>query len=338
MSEDYYEILGVSRDASLDEIKHAYKKLAKKYHPDLHQGNKEYEEKFKKINEAYKVLSDAKLREQYDRFGTTDSSQAGFDFSGFGDDFFSDIFENFFGGSFFGRKRKRKEEIEVEIAITLKEAARGTEKTISIPSYVVCDRCNGTGAYSPEDIETCPLCHGSGVIHVKRSLGFGMFTTTQTCYKCNGTGKIIKKKCPKCHGTGKIRENIEYVVEIPSGIDNGDVIRKVGKEQIIYIHVRVLPHPSLRREGLDLIYEAEIPFTTAALGGKVEVPTLEGNASVKIPGGIEPDAILRMKGKGVFDSRTRRRGDELIIVKITVPKRLTRKQREMLEELHKTIN
>ncbi len=340
MSEDYYEILGVSRDASLDEIKRAYKKLAKKYHPDLNQGNKEYEEKFKKINEAYKVLSDSKLREQYDRFGTTDSSHAGFDFSDFSDDFFSDIFEDFFSGGFFGRRRrKEKQEIEVEIAITLEEAAKGTKKTIEIPTYVTCDRCNGSGAYSSEDIETCPICNGSGYVNIRRSLGgFGIFTTRQTCYKCNGTGKIIKRKCPKCHGTGKVKENVTHTIEIPAGVETGDVIRNSGKEQIIYVHIKVLPHRFLKRDNLNLIYEAEIPFTLAALGGTIEVPTLEGYASLKIPAGIESDAMLRMKGKGILDSRTGRKGDELIRIKITVPKHLTKKQKQLLEELHKTIN
>ncbi len=341
MSEDYYEILGVSRDASLDEIKRAYKKLAKKYHPDLNQGNKEYEEKFKKINEAYKVLSDSKLREQYDRFGSTDSSHTGFDFSGFTDDFFSDIFEDFFGSGFFGgrRRRKEKQEIEVEVAITLEEAARGTEKTIQIPTYVTCDRCNGTGAYSSEDIETCPVCNGSGYINIRRSLGgFGIFTTRQTCHKCKGTGKIIKRKCPKCHGSGKVKENVTYTIEIPAGVETGDIIRSSGKEQIIYVHIKVLPHRFLKRDNLNLIYEAEIPFTLAALGGTIEVPTLDGYASLRIPPGIESDAMLKMRGKGILDSRTGRKGDELIKIKITVPRRLTKKQKQLLEELHKTIS
>ena len=350
MNEDYYEILGVSRDASPDDIKKAYKKLAKKYHPDLNQGNKEYEEKFKKINEAYKTLSDSKKRAQYDRFGTTDNSQAGFDYSGFDFDEnpFEDLFENFFGESgFFGgrrRKQQQRQNLEVVVEITLEEAAKGTTRTLEVQTYVQCDQCGGTGAKSPEDIQTCDVCHGTGYVNINRSIGgFGMFRTRQPCPKCGGTGKIIKRKCDKCHGTGKVKERVTFEVEIPAGVDNGDVIRQRNSNRdpnipILYVHVKVLPHKIFERHNNDIIYEAKVPFTIAALGGRIEVPTLDGNASLKIPAGIESESILKMRGKGILDSRTRIKGDEYIKVKIIVPKRLSREQRRLLEKFDDTIN
>jgi molecular chaperone DnaJ len=345
MSDNYYEILGVKKDASLEDIKKAYKNLAKKFHPDLNQGNKEYEEKFKKINEAYKVLSDSKTRDQYDRFGKADGSQQGFDFSGFNfgnEDVFGDIFENFFGGDIFGgrrRQRPRQRNIEVAVEVTLEEAAKGSRREIEIPTVLVCDECKGSGAQSHEDILNCDSCQGTGYINSTRRMGgFGIFTTRSNCPRCNGTGRIIKRKCKKCHGDGKIKENITYEIEIPSGIDDGDVIRQRNQgddKPLLFVHVQVKPHRIFKRQGDDLIYETKIPFTIAALGGEIEVPTIDGDAELKIPSGIEPDSIIKMNGKGIRNARTGNKGSQYVRVVIEVPKTLNKQQRKLLEEFSK---
>jgi molecular chaperone DnaJ len=349
MSDNFYEVLGVNQEASTDDIKKAYKKLAKKYHPDLNQGNKEYEEKFKTINEAYRVLSDSKLKQNYDRFGSAEGSQAGFDQSGFGQgDMFNDIFESFFGGggsSFFRggrRSRKRTPTFEVEIGITFEEAAKGTSRTINIPTIVKCDKCNGTGAESDDDIETCPDCQGHGFVNTTRNMGpFGNISQRVECRRCHGKGKIIKKKCKKCHGEGSLKTEVPVEVEIPSGIDNGDRLRLrnvVSTDDYnadLIAHIRVHPHKIFKRERNNIIIEIDVPFNIAALGGKIEVPTLDGDADLKIPTGLEPNSILKMRGKGIKDARTGYLGDLLVITSISVPKKLSRKQKKILEDFSK---
>ncbi len=356
-TKDYYDLLGVPRTATREEIRRAYKRLAKKYHPDL---NKESgaAEKFKEINEAASVIGDEKKREQYDRFGTTaegfGAGAGGFDFRDFSDftNFgfdFDDIFDRFFSGfGGFGEQRRRGQrrgsDLRFDIEISLEEAAAGVKKTVVIPRLEACSRCRGTGAESPSDIETCDECRGTGQVRRTRSMPFGVFTTTGTCGKCGGTGKYIKEPCPLCDGEGRIEKARKIELNIPAGVETGSRLRIAGEGEAgelggrsgdLYVVVTVKPHNTFEREGSDIYTEAKVPFVVAALGGEIEVPTLEGTARLKIPAGTQSNSVFRMRGKGLPDLETGEHGDENVKVSIEVPKKLTGRQKELLHEFAK---
>ncbi|MEM2121525.1 MAG: molecular chaperone DnaJ [Candidatus Woesearchaeota archaeon] len=356
MVKDYYKILGVSRNATQEEIKKAYKKLAKQYHPDLHKGDKEKEEKFKEINEAYRVLSDPKLRENYDKYGSpepgfesgTQAGTYGFDFRDFGFDFdtdffnesFDNIFENFFG---FSRTRKRPRarrgsDIYQEIEITLEEAATGTKKELEININEKCSFCNGTGA---SEEKQCDNCNGSGYIRKTKRTPFGLFSTTTTCEKCNGTGRIIVKKCSHCNGAGYLKKKKEIEIKIPEGIEDNTSLRIQGAGNLadipgdLYVVVKIKKHPFFERKQNNIYYKTNISFPEAVFGTKIEVPTIrQEKVELKIPPGTQPGTIFRMKGLGIKDIRTGIRGDMFVRVNVEVPKKLTREQAELIKKLH----
>lgn len=344
---DYYEILGVDRNASDEEIKKAFRRLARQYHPDLHsdpQKKKEAEEKFKEANEAYEVLSDPERRKKYDVFGHAEGPQGfgpeGFDFGrGFGD-IFGDIFEDFFGG---GRSRSRAEagsDLQYNLELSFEEAVTGKEAKLKIPRWENCDACRGTGARSERGLKTCSACRGMGQIRLQQ----GFFTINRPCGQCQGSGHIIADPCPTCRGRKRVYRERTLSVTIPAGIESGMRLRLAhegehgingGPPGDLYVAVTVKPHPLFTRKGNDLLYDLPLHFTIAALGGKVEVPTLKGKTMVKIPEGTQHDSILRLKGLGVPSLKTKQPGDLLVRVKIQIPTKLTPRQRELLTELAK---
>lgn len=355
MTKDYYKVLGVGKQASKEEIKKAYKKLAKKYHPDL---NKEAgsTEKFKEINEAASVLADDEKRKSYDQFGDADSyKKAGGqpftgsdfgDFSTFSSNFdFEDIFDKIFGGgfSFGGRRQQRKprgSDLLYELPIILEEAMTGTIKTIIVPRNTVCESCKGTGAESGSAMETCTVCRGSGYEQRTRRTPFGLFQTTSVCSNCKGTGRFIKKECKHCDGTGVIREKTEIDVKIPKGAYEGLQLRIKGHGEALqhgetgdlYVQIALKPHKIFERRDNDVYLEIPLSFSTAALGGEIAVPTLTGKATLTIPPGTQTDTVFRMKEKGLPDFESHEIGDQLVRVIIQVPKHLSKKQAQLLRE------
>ena len=349
--QDYYEVLGVSKTATDEEIKKAYRKLAKKYHPDLNPNNKEAEAKFKAAGEAYEVLSDKEKRAQYDQFGHAafDPSMGGGAYSGgfgggsgFG---FEDIFESFFGGGFGGGNRRngpqRGSDIKTYLEITFEEAAFGVEKEITVNKYVPCDSCEGTGSKSKSS-STCPTCHGSGQVQVSQATPFGNFTNVRTCDKCHGTGKIINDPCNVCGGNGKVRKAIKTKVKIPGGIDDGQAISLSGQGEPgsrggqpgdLLISIRVRKHPILKRNGFDVYSEKSISFVQAALGDTIMVSTLDGDVSMAIPAGTQPGVSFKLRGKGTQRLRGTGRGDQYVKINVAIPKKLTEKQKELLQQL-----
>jgi len=348
MAKDYYEVLGVSRDATKEDIKAAYKRLAKKYHPDL---NKDpgATEKFKEVNEAAAVLSDDKKREQYDRFGTTADQFEGFQgfdaeaFRGFSGFDFEDIFESFFGGRESRRSgRGRSYDLRYEIEITLEEAASGTKKNITIPRTELCEHCDGTGARNGTSIKDCDQCNGSGYVKKVARTAFGMFQSTTNCPKCRGEGRIIKEACPYCRGQGKVEAKRNIEITIPPGVDTGYQLRipgqggsRGGRPGDLYILIHVLEHKIFERQGNDLICEVPISFVQAALGDEIEVPTINGKALMTIPPGTQTHTLFRLRGKGIASVHDRSQGDELVRVIVKVPTRLTKAQKECLMDFAK---
>ena len=350
-TQDYYETLGVARSASDDEIKKAYRKLAMKYHPDRNPDNKEAEEKFKEVQKAYDTLSDKEKRAMYDQYGHAAFEQGmgggagGFGgFGGFGgaQGFdFSDIFSQMFGGGAGGRQPDYSgADLQVGIEISLEEAAKGVKKRINIPTYEECDVCHGSGAKPGTSASTCSTCHGSGTVHVRQAI----FQMQQTCPTCHGTGKEIKDPCVKCRGEGRTKTSKTVEVNIPAGIDDGQRIRLSGEGEPgqhgapagdLYVNVRVRQHKIFERNGLDLHCELPISFAIAALGGEVEVPTLDGKVKLHIPKETQTGRRMRVKGKGIKSLRSSSTGDLYCHILVETPVNLTDRQKELLEEFEK---
>lgn len=354
MNKDYYDILGISKNASKEEIKKAYKKLAKQYHPDLNK-DKEANEKFKDINEAYSVLSDDTKRSNYDRFGTS-GEQFSQDFSGFnnenfGNDFFSDIFENFFGGGMngFGNKRKKRnkgKDLIYEMEMSLEEAAKGFEKEIRINKYCTCEECNGTGAEKGE-METCSTCQGTGSVSKRFSTPFGIIQQSTNCPECRGQGKTAKKDCAACKGLGKIKKIKKIKITVPPGVDNRTKLRIPNEGEPgepgsrpgdLYIITYITPHKIFERKGDDIWLEINIPFATAVLGGEISIPTLDQKIELKIPEGTQSHSIFKIKNKGIPNLNGYGNGDLLVKVKIITPKKITKKQKQLLKEFENESN
>ena len=354
MSKDYYEILGLKKGASKEEIKKAYKKLAKKYHPDINK-DPSAADKFKEINEAASILADDKKRAQYDQFGTTANGMGGFsgfdsssfrDF-GFGNFDFDDIFESFFGGGHFGGSRRRSRssrgsDLHMDIEITLKDVFHGLKKEIVIERMEECPDCNGTGAENPSDIVECPTCNGTGHERRTQRTPFGIFQTTSACSQCHGQGKIIKNKCKTCNGRTTVKKERTIELTIPEGIADGNTLRVVGEGESgqhggstgnLYVTVHIKEDPFFERRGSDLFCQVPISFVQAALGGEITVPTINGKATVKIPPGTQSHTVLRLAGKGLPELHGRRYGDQLVQVIVETPKKLTKKERKLIEEL-----
>lgn len=353
-NKDYYKILGIDKTATKEEIRKAYKNLAKKHHPDLNK-DPDAAERFKEINEAAAVLADDEKRSRYDQHGTT-AEQFGQDFQGFDfSDFmsqgafdFDTIFESFFGGSPFGGRRSRGKrrgaDLRYDLEITLEEAGKGAAKQISVPRLEQCPKCHGSGAESGSDIITCPECSGVGVKRRTQRTPFGIFSTTTTCGKCNGQGKYIKNECRECDGTGVIKITRNLEVNIPAGAEEGTNLRVAGEGQAgekgapsgdIYIIIHVKEHKIFERHGDDIYTKVRIPFTVAALGGEIEVPTLDGKATLKIPAGTQSNTVFRMKGKGIPYLHGSGTGNENVEAIIEVPEKLTKRQKELLQEFEK---
>jgi molecular chaperone DnaJ len=341
---DYYDVLGVNRDASDDEIKKAYRKLAMKYHPDRSPDSKESEEKFKEAKEAYEILSDGQKKAAYDQYGHAgvDASMGGGrgpqGFEGFADAF-GDIFGDIFGGGG-GRGRSnvyRGADLRYNLEITLEEAARGADKTIRIPTMEECETCQGSGAKPGTQPKTCPTCGGAGQVRIQQ----GFFSIQQTCPKCHGSGRIIPDPCTSCGGAGRVKKQKTLEVKIPAGIDDGMRLRHSGHGEPgvnggpagdLYVEIHIKPHAVFQREGDDLHCEMPVSFTTAALGGEIEIPTLEGIARIKIPLETQSGRVFRLRAKGIKNVRSHAHGDLLCHVVVETPVNLTDRQKELLRE------
>ncbi|HUW30404.1 MAG TPA: molecular chaperone DnaJ [Planctomycetota bacterium] len=344
-NKDYYEVLGVSRTASDDEIKKAYRKLALKYHPDRNQGNKEAEEKFKEISEAYAVLSDAEKRKTYDLRGQAGVRDAGFEGFANVDDIYSqfgDIFGDFFGRRYYASETAAQPgaDLRTDITVTFIEAALGTEKELRFKKGTVCLVCRGTGAKGAAPPTACPMCGGSGHVVKRGAKAGGFFSVSSVCPKCHGSGRIVGAPCPTCGGAGATEKPVTIKLHVPPGTSDGDTLRLRGQGEPglhggppgnLYITVHVLPHEYFTRSNSDIIHEAEVDFVTAALGGEIEVPTLTGHAKLKIPPGTQSGQMLRLRGQGIKPPKGKQ-GDMLVRLLITVPKKLTKRQEELLRE------
>lgn len=349
---DYYEVLGISKSASEEEIKKAYKKMARKYHPDLNPGDKDAEEKFKEVNEAYEVLSDANKKARYDQYGhagVDPNFGAGAGFSGFDGAFdfgdLGDIFGSFFGGGATRRTNpnapQRGESIRVAVTISFEEAAFGCEKTVSFDRYETCNTCHGNGCAAGTTPETCPDCHGSGTVQQRRQTPMGVFATSAPCSRCGGKGKIIHQPCKDCRGTGFQRKRATLQASIPAGIDNGQTISLRGQGNAgknggpagdLLITITVRPHELFRREGTSVLCEAPITFAQAVLGAELEIPTIDGKVKYTLPEGTQSGTTFRLKGKGIPAINGRGRGDQYVTVYIETPKNLNREQKEALKK------
>ena len=360
---DYYEVLGVSKGASDDEIKKAYRKLAKKYHPDMNPGDKEAEAKFKEVNEAYSILSDSEKRARYDQFGHAGvdpnygAGGPGGGFGGFdmGDIDLGDIFGSFFGGGFggfggssSGRRNgpQKGESLRASLTITFEEAAFGCEKAVTVERYETCDTCHGNGCAPGTSPEVCPDCHGTGTVQVRRQTPMGVFATSSPCPKCGGKGRIIHQPCKDCRGSGMVRKKKTIQASIPAGIDNGQTIsirgqgnagKNGGPAGDLLITITVRPHELFRREGTSVLCEAPITFTQAVLGAELEIPTIDGKVKYTLPEGTQSGTTFRLKGKGIPSINGRGRGDQYVTVYIETPKNLNKEQKEALKKFAETM-
>lgn len=328
---DYYEVLGVSKGASEDEIKKAYRKTAKKYHPDLHPDDKAAEEKFKECNEAYEVLSDPQKKARYDQFG------------------FAGVDPNYgTGGGFGGRNPnapQRGRDIQISITLTLEESAKGCKKTIEVPRIENCNECGGTGAAKGTSPKTCSQCGGRGVVNVQSRTAFGVINTQRTCSTCGGKGQIIETPCQKCGGKGKVRRKNKLDVNIPAGIDHGQVVnmRGYGDSGInggpsgdLKVVINIKPHAYFERDGFNIWYEKHVSFVEATLGAELQVPTLYGNVKYTMPAGTQPGEVFKLKGKGIDRLNSIGRGDEFVKIVVDIPKSLSKEQKEILMNFDKS--
>lgn len=350
---DYYEVLGVSKSASDDELKKAYRKLAKQYHPDMNPGNKEAEAKFKEVNEAYEVLSDKDKRAKYDQFGHAgvdpNFGAGGFGggFGGFdmGDIDLGDIFGSFFGGGFGSQRQadpnapKRGASIRASITISFAESMSGCEKELNVPRMENCDSCHGTGCAPGTTAEVCPDCRGTGQVRIQRGGGSFAFTTTAPCSKCRGAGKLIHQPCPDCRGSGQVRRQRKIKVRVPAGIYDGQTISMRGQGSggenggpagDLLVNVAVLPDPRFERDGNDLYAQRQVSFTQAALGASLEIETIDGKVKYDLPAGTQPGTVFRLRGKGAPSVNGRGRGDQYVTVQVQVPTNLTSQQKDAL--------
>ena len=340
---DYYEVLGVNRDADEEAIKKAYRRLAMKFHPDRNPDNPKAEEQFKEAKEAYEVLTDGNKRAAYDRYGHSGvDPQAGMAGAGAGFSSFADAFGDIFGDIFNQARGGRSSvyrgaDLRYNLEVSLEQAARGTETKIRIPTYEDCDTCKGSGAKPGTSPRTCPTCDGHGQVRMQQ----GFFSIQQTCPKCRGSGKMISEPCPACHGAARIKKQKTLSVKIPAGVDEGDRIRlsdegepgtNGGPPGDLYVQVRVKPHPVFQRDHDDLHCEMPISFATAALGGEIDIPTLDGSAKIKVPSETQSGKVFRLRGKGIRGVRSREHGDLLCHVALETPVRLTDRQKELLRE------
>ena len=352
---DYYEVLGVSKSASIDDIRKAYRKMAMQYHPDRNPDDKSAEEKFKEAAEAYEVLNDADKRARYDRYGHAgvDPNMGG---GGFGggmtmDDIFSQ-FGNIFGEEFFGGGRQQRGErgsnLRIKVSLSLEEIAKGVAKKIKVRKQVSCSQCNGSGAKDAGSVSTCSTCRGAGVVRQVRSTFMGQVHTTTTCPSCQGSGQTVTANCSKCRGDGRVYEEETIEIEIPAGVEEGMQLSMRGKGNAgrmggaagdLFITIEEKPHTFLQRDGMNLVHDLYLNFADAAIGASVEVPTLEGKVKIKIPAGTQAGKILRLKDKGLPSVQNKHsRGDQLILVNVWTPKKLTDEERRLLEKLREMPN
>lgn len=347
---DYYEVLGVSRSASAQEVKKAYRRLARQYHPDVND-DPDAETRFKEINEAYQVLSDAEKRSAYDRFGHAGlrNGRVGFDFGGFRDPF--DIFAEVFGGGFGVRSTRRGprrgSDLRYDLQLSFEEAVFGCEKEIEVTRYEVCPECKGTRAKPGTSTERCPECNGTGQVRrVQRSI-LGSFVSVTTCPTCNGEGATIPEPCPRCGGDGRVYVSRKLSVTVPPGVDTGTQIRLTGEGEIgrrggpsgnLYVVLHVEPHPTFQRRGDDILVEMQVNVAQAALGAEVKVPTLEGEETISVPAGTQSGAILRLRNQGVPHLQRNGRGDQLVLIRVAVPDQLSAEQKRLFKELGETLD
>ncbi len=341
---DYYEVLGLHRNASETEIKKAFRKLAIQHHPDKNPGDKEAEEKFKELTEAYEVLSDPQKRAQYDQFGHAGlgGGAGGFYSGGFGagspfGDIFSDIFGDIFGGGRPRSRGRRGDDLQYNMEISFEEAAFGVENKIDVPYAKRCDNCSGSGAKPGTESKTCPTCRGAGQVRFQQ----GLFSISRTCSHCNGEGRVIETPCPICRGTGSVRDKKTLSVKVPPGVETGNRLKLVGEggqgtkggpNGDLYVLITVRDHPIFNREGNDVVCEIPVSFTQAALGCEIEVPSLEGKVALKIPEGTQSGRTFRMRGKGIAALQGYTRGDQLVVIRVETPVNLTKRQKEILDE------
>ena len=349
---DLYEVLGLQKGASADEIKKAYRKLAKKYHPDLNPGDKEAEKKMKEVNGAYEVLSDAEKKARYDQYGFAgiDPNYAGGagggGFGGFQDFDLGDIFGSMFGGGFGGQQTRQNgprkgENLRITLQLTFEEAVFGCEKSVSVTRNESCKDCGGTGAKKGTSPETCPVCRGSGQVQSTQRTPFGVFSSSSPCQNCKGTGKIIKEPCPSCKGEGRVRKTRTIRVKIPAGIDDGQTISlrgegnggaRGGPAGDLYVTVYVKEHKMFKRDGQDIILEMPISFAQAALGATLIVPTVDGKVQYDLPEGTQTGTVFRLRGSGVPSVNGRGRGDQYVKVNVEIPRNLNHEQKELLRK------
>ena len=343
---DYYEVLGVSRQASGEDLKRAFRKIAMESHPDRNPDDAAAAARFKEASEAYSVLSDPGRRRSYDMFGHAAVEGAGGPAVDFSDMPFGDIFETFFGGGFGGRGRRersnRGSDLRYDLTITFEEAFTGIERQVDVTRLATCERCAGGGAEPGTGDETCPACRGSGQVRRAAQSIFGSVVTTATCPTCGGAGRILKSPCAQCRGQGRVERPKRLAVKIPAGVDTGSQIRLSGEGEAgvrgggpgdLYVVLRVKPHPNLARHDQDVVYELRVNMVQAALGDRIEIPTLEGSVEIAIPGGTQHGQSFRLQGRGMPDVRGGRRGDQYVVVQVVVPKDLTAEQKALLRKV-----